>query len=81
MKARQSRNKNKDKVLRAVRESISEASSLLRNLGGEHERVAWLLEDSLMYLDEIGTEDLSLPQAAKLFIELPEERARAEQAS
>lgn len=47
--------------LTEVREHIQRASSILRTLGDEYERVGWLLEDAMMYLDseEIATHQMS----------------------
>lgn len=42
----------REEVLRTSREHIVAAASLLRPLSSEFERVSWILEDTLMYIDE-----------------------------
>ena len=39
-------------VIKDVKSRVSEAAALLRSLGGDYQRVAWLIEDSLSYIDE-----------------------------
>lgn len=46
------RTKNRTEAIEQVKEHVAAASGLLKPLGGDFERVAWMLEDSLMYLDE-----------------------------
>jgi hypothetical protein len=40
-----------------VRELVTEASSVLHGLGPDRSRIAWILEDALMYLDEISVSE------------------------
>ena len=40
--------------LQQVREYILAAAQILKALGPEKARVGWMLEDSLMYLDELA---------------------------
>jgi hypothetical protein len=40
-----------------VRELVTEASAVLHGLGPDRSRIAWILEDALMYLDEISVSD------------------------
>ena len=35
-----------------AREHVTAASLLLKPLGGEYERISWMLEDSLVYIDQ-----------------------------
>lgn len=42
----------REDVLCTAREHIVAAASLLRPLSSEFERVSWILEDTLMYIDE-----------------------------
>lgn len=46
------RGKNREETIALVKEHICAAAGLLRPLGEDFERVAWLIEDSTMYLDE-----------------------------
>ncbi len=51
-----------------VRELVSEAASMLHVLGPDRARIAWILEDALMYLDEISIserESAALPSQNK----------------
>lgn len=41
-------------VVEQAKDYIIAAAQMLLNLGGEHAKIGWLLEDSLMYLDEIN---------------------------
>lgn len=40
-------------VIEQARQYIIAASQMLAGLGGEHARIGWVLEDSLMYLEEV----------------------------
>ncbi len=42
----------REEALRTAREHIVAAAALLRPLSSEFERVSWILEDTLMYIDE-----------------------------
>jgi len=54
-------------VIREVKGRIGEAVAMLRSLGTDYQRIAWLLEDTVTYLDEAVYElqqedaDLELP--------------------
>lgn len=41
------------KLKQTAREHIQHAAAALSSLGPEAKRIAWMLEDSLMYLDEL----------------------------
>lgn len=45
-------------VLEQVRSYVHQASQLLKSLDADRARVGWLLEDALMYLEEIDTDAL-----------------------
>lgn len=55
------KNLSREEVLLEVRELVQAAVGRLKALGPEHERVGWLLEDALCYLDEIGMSEVVLP--------------------
>lgn len=46
-----------DEQLMVVREYVSRAAQILQSLGTEYERVAWLLEDTLSYLDDADEDE------------------------
>lgn len=48
-----------DEQILVVREYVSRAAQILQSLGPEYERVAWLLEDTLSYLEDADEEDES----------------------
>ena len=52
-----------------AKEHIEQAANLLCKLGSEGERIAWLLEDTLNYIDEMGEKEA---QRAGLTSELEE---------
>ena len=49
-----------------VREYVSRAAQILQSLGPEYERVAWLLEDTLSYLEEVDEEEESAFERIKI---------------
>lgn len=57
---------SKEESLGQVRALVGQASALLKQMSPEHARLAWLLEDTLAYLDEIdgfsSLADLDLPE-------------------
>ena len=55
----------RDEVVRQVKDSVLGAAGQLKALGPEHTRIAWLLEDALCYLDEIGMSEVVLPISEK----------------
>ncbi|MCB0345745.1 MAG: hypothetical protein KDD66_11555 [Bdellovibrionales bacterium] len=50
--ANESPSMRREQVLKTAREHIVAAAALLRPLSSEFERVSWILEDTLMYVDE-----------------------------
>ncbi len=46
-----------DEQLLVVREYVSRAAQILQSLGPEYERVAWLLEDTLSYLEDADEDE------------------------
>lgn len=43
---------NRDEILYQVRAHIESAASLLRSLGSDYERTAWMVEDTVNHLAE-----------------------------
>lgn len=39
-------------VIKDVKSRIAESVALLKSLGADYQKVAWMLEDSLSYIDE-----------------------------
>lgn len=54
---RETEEKSEEALLEEVREQVSQAARVLKTLGPDKSRIGWLLEDTLMYLDEVGAED------------------------
>ena len=50
------KSKSREEQLAEVREHIQAASSILQTLSPELARVAWMLEDSLSFIDEAEAE-------------------------
>ncbi len=55
-----------DEQVLVVREYVSRAAQILQSLGPEYERVAWLLEDTLSYLEEVDEEEESAFERIKI---------------
>jgi hypothetical protein len=47
------RKSSREESIAQVKELVGHAAVLLKSLSPEHSRLAWMLEDTLMYLDEI----------------------------
>ncbi len=50
---------NREDVLEEVRAHVEAAAKLLNTMGEDHSRLGWVLEDTLMYLDEIETKHVT----------------------
>ena len=48
--------KGKAEVMAEVKQHVEEAAMLLRSLGRDYEKCAWVLEDSLQFLNEAAGE-------------------------
>lgn len=60
-----------------ARELVLRAAGLLKSLGPDRERIGWMLEDSLIYLDELCEEAVELPQVDALAWDMPRASAPA----
>ena len=46
---------NRDEILVEIRQMVDRSALLLSGLSPEHERLGWLLQDTLTFLDELET--------------------------
>lgn len=44
-------------IIEQARRYVHQASQLLKSLDGDRARVGWLLDDAMMYLDEVNVEE------------------------
>jgi len=70
-------NEKENYSLEDVRTLVTAAATILKKMGSEKERIAWMLEDTLTYLDEMQADDgLESSKAVMKYLEgLEEDKA------